>query len=80
MLRFDLKVSYHFNVTACWLCAMPREGRDPDRSKGAKLGMPGMMMQMQPHMMDAHDVTWQHDGASDESHGHSAAPAHDGSS
>ena len=30
---------------------MPREGRDRDRSKRAKLGMPGMMMQMQPHMM-----------------------------
>ena len=30
---------------------MPR--RD-DRSKRAKLGMPGMMMQMQPHMMPPH--------------------------
>ena len=30
---------------------MPREGRDRDRPKRAKLGMPGMMIQMQPHMM-----------------------------
>ena len=34
-----------------FVSAMPREGRDRDRSKRAKLGMPGMMMQMQPHMM-----------------------------
>ena len=30
---------------------MPREVRDRDRSKKGKLGMPGMMVQMQPQMM-----------------------------
>ena len=53
----DFISRHHLLVITCprarSFVTMPRRN-DADRSKRAKLGMPGMMMQMQPHMMAPH--------------------------